>query len=150
MGENVIVLGGGFAGVECAIGLAMAGKKPVIVEMQGEIAAGSDAPGLGTGIIQMNALNAQIKKYQIELHLNTKCVEVTDQGIVCENQKGEQFELKADTVISAVGMRSNSEIVDQLRETVNDFFWIGDSYATGLIRTAIRDGFDTAMLIGNV
>ena len=32
-GENVLVLGGGFAGVECAIGLALEGKKATIVEM---------------------------------------------------------------------------------------------------------------------
>ncbi len=148
LGEKIIVLGGGFAGVECAIGIAMEGKKPIIVEMNDQIAAGSDAPGLGTGIIQMNALNAQIRKYNIELHLSTKCIEITDNGIICEDKDGKQFELTADTVISAVGMRPNSEIVDKLRETVNDFFWIGDSYATGLIRTAIRDGYDTAMIIG--
>ena len=69
---------------------------------------------------------------------------------VCENQAGERIELKADTVIAAAGMRPNSEMVDKLRETVKDFFWIGDSYAVGTIRTAIRDGFDTAMTIGNV
>ena len=150
IGEKVILLGGGFAGVECAVGLAMEGKTPVIVEMNSQIASASDAPGLGTGIIQMDALNAQIKKYGIEIHLNTKCIEVTDSGVVCENQAGERIELKADTVIAAAGMRPNSEMVDKLRETVNDFFWIGDSYAVGTIRTAIRDGFDTAMTIGNV
>ena len=29
IGEKVILLGGGFAGVECAVGLAMEGKTPV-------------------------------------------------------------------------------------------------------------------------
>ena len=38
VGENVLVLGGGFAGVECAIGLAMQGKKAMIIEMSGELA----------------------------------------------------------------------------------------------------------------
>lgn len=150
IGEKVIVLGGGFAGVECAIGLAMQGKKPVIVEMSDALAKGADVPGFGTGIIQLEALEAKIKQYAIEVHLQTRCVQVTDQGVICETKEGETVEMTADAVIAAVGMQSNSETVEHLREVADDFYWIGDCYRPGLIRNAVRDGFDTALGIGKI
>lgn len=80
--------------------------------------------------------------------LNTKCLEVTDTGMICQNKDGERFELTADSVITAGGMKPNSALVESLRDTVINFRAIGDCYAPGLIRTAVRDGFDAAMCIG--
>ena len=82
IGEKVIVLGGGFAGIECAIGLAMQGKRPVVIEMADKIAAGADVPGQGTGIIQIEALEMQIHKYEIEVHLNTRCTCIKEDGVI--------------------------------------------------------------------
>lgn len=144
VGENVLVLGGGFAGVECAIGLAMQGKKSTIVEMSGALASGPNTPYPGTGAMQMDALWTNIEKNQVNVMLNTKCVEITDDGMICENSDGEQILLKADKVIAATGIAPNEETVNVLRETVIDFAWIGDCYQPGLVRTAVRQGYDTA------
>lgn len=147
-GDNVVVLGGGFAGIECAVGLAMQGKKPVVIEMAGQIAAGADMPGQGTGIIQIEALEMQLRKYDIPVHLHTRCVRIEDECVVCTGPDGEECRFAADAVIAATGVRANTEAVEALRDTVPDFHIIGDCYRPGLIRTAVRDGFDTAMAIG--
>lgn len=145
IGENILVLGGGFAGVECAIGLALGGKKATIVEMSGALASGPNTPYPGTGAMQIDALWTNVKKNNVEVRLNTKCVEITDEGMICEDKEGNQVLLKADKVIAATGIAPNDDIVDSLRGSVIDFEWIGDCYQAGLIRTAVRQGYDTAL-----
>ena len=145
VGENVLVLGGGFAGVECAIGLALAGKKSTIVEMSDALASGPNTPYPGTGAMQIDALWTNVKKNNVQVMLNTKCVEITDEGMICEDKDGNRIELKADKVIAATGIAPNEATVDELRETVIDFEWIGDCNQPGLIRTAVRDGYDVAL-----
>lgn len=145
VGENVLVLGGGFAGVECAIGLALAGKKSTIVEMSDALASGPNTPYPGTGAMQIDALWTNVKKNNVQVMLNTKCVEITDEGMICEDKDGNRIELKADKVIAATGIAPNEATVDELRETVIDFEWIGDCNQPGLIRTAVRDGYDAAL-----
>lgn len=145
VGENILVLGGGFAGVECAIGLALAGKKSTIVEMSDALASGPNTPYPGTGAMQIDALWTNVKKNNVQVMLNTKCVEITDEGMICEDKDGNRIKLKADKVIAATGIAPNDATVDELRETVIDFEWIGDCNQPGLIRTAVRDGYDVAL-----
>jgi 2,4-dienoyl-CoA reductase-like NADH-dependent reductase (Old Yellow Enzyme family)/thioredoxin reductase len=148
VGKTVLVLGGGFSGIEAAIALAMKGVKATVVEMSGEICSGPDVPFPGTGAMRKNALRFYAAEYGVDIMLNTKCIEITDTGMTCENAKGKRIELKADSVITAGGMKANSVLAESLRDTVINFRAIGDCYAPGLIRTAVRDGFDAAMCIG--
>ena len=145
-GETVTVIGGGFAGVECAIGLAQNGKKVTVIEMCDAIASGPNTPYPGTGAMQIDALWFHANKNHVDIRLNTKCVEVRDGGVVvCENKDGTRYELKADMVLSAGGMKPREAVVEALRDTVIDFAWVGDCYAPGLIRTAVEQGFNAAM-----
>lgn len=146
VGENVVMLGGGFAGIECAIGLGMKGKKVTIVEMMGEIASSVNAPAPGNGAMQVDALWDNIRKYNIQVMVNTKCVEITDHSMICEGPDG-IVELPADTVVYAAGMVPRSDVVDMLRETCIDFAWVGDCNSVGLIKTAVHAGFNAAMAI---
>lgn len=145
IGENILVLGGGFAGVECAIGLALEGKKSTIIEMSDALASGPNTPYPGTGAMQIDALWTSIKQNNVEVKLNTKCVEITDEGMICEDKDGNQMLLKADKVIAATGIAPNEDVVEKLRDCVIDFECIGDCYQPGLIRTAVRQGYDKAM-----
>lgn len=148
LGENVLVMGGGFAGVECAIGLALAGKKATVVEMSDAIASGPNTPYPGTGAMQIDALWTNVKKNNVKVMLNTKCVEITDQGMICEDKDGNRIELNADNVIVATGIAPNEETVEALRDAVIDFANVGDCYQPGLVRTAIRQAYDAAQNIG--
>jgi 2,4-dienoyl-CoA reductase-like NADH-dependent reductase (Old Yellow Enzyme family)/thioredoxin reductase len=145
VGDTIAVLGGGFAGVECAIGLAQRGKKATVVEMSDALASGPNTPFPGTGAMQIDALWFHIKKNGVEVKLNTKCIEITDEGMVCEDKDGNRFTIKADKVIAASGMSPRSDVVEKLRDSVIDFSWIGDCFAPGLIRTAVAQGFDCAL-----
>lgn len=145
IGENVLVLGGGFAGVECAIGLALDGKKAAIVEMSDALASGPNTPYPGTGAMQIDALWTNIHRNNVQVMLNTKCVEITDEGMICEDKEGNRSLLKADKVIAATGIAPNEQVVDALRDCVIDFIWVGDCYQPGLIRTGVCQAYDAAM-----
>ena len=147
LGEKIILLGGGFAGVECAIGLGMEGKKVTITEMTDTIASSVNAPAPGNGAMQIDALWLNIHKYNIDVKVNMRCVEITDKGMICQNKEGELVELEADAVVYAAGMAPKEEIVEALRDTCVDFTWIGDCHNVGLIRTAVNEGFNAAMAI---
>ena len=147
LGEKVLVLGGGFAGVECAIGLALAGKKVTIIERTDALASGPNAPYPGTGAMQIDALWTNVKKNNVEVMLNTSGVEITDTGMICEDKDGNRLDLKADAVVVAAGIAPNEDVVEQLRDAVIDFAWIGDCYEPGLVRTAVRQAYDAAQNI---
>ena len=74
-------------------------------------------------------------------------VEITDDGMICEDKDGNRIELKADKVIVATGIAANEETVEMLRDTVIDFTPIGDCYQPGLIRTAVRQAYDAALYL---
>lgn len=116
--------------------------------MANEICSGPDVPFPGTGEMRKNTLKFYAAEYNIEIMLNTKCLEITDTGIICQDADGNRIELMTDSVITAGGMRPNSALVEALRDTVINFRAIGDCYAPGLIRTLVRDGFDAAMYVG--
>ena len=116
--------------------------------MSDALASGPNTPYPGTGAMQIDALWTNVKKNHVNVMLNTRCVEITDSGMICEDKDGNRIELKADKVIAATGIAPNEDIVDTLRNTVIDFTWIGDCYQPGLIRTAVRQGYDTALHLG--
>lgn len=147
VGDTVAMLGGGFAGVECAIGLAMQGKKVTIIEMSGALASGPNTPAPGTGAMQIDALWLNIHKYGIEVKLNTKCTEITDDGMHCIGSDGKEVFIPADNVVYAAGMTPNEDIVEALRGSCIDFAWVGDCNSVGLIKTAVHQGFNAAMAI---
>ena len=97
--------------------------------------------------MQIDALWTNIRKNNVEVMLNTKCVEVTDDGMVCEDKDGNRIELKADSVVAAAGIATNEDTVEMLRDTVIDFAAVGDCYQPGLIRTAVRQGHDMGLNI---
>ena len=73
--------------------------------MANEICSGPDVPFPGTGEMRKNALKFYAAEYNIEIMLNTKCLEITDTGMICQDADGNRIELMTDSVITAGGMR---------------------------------------------
>jgi NADPH-dependent 2,4-dienoyl-CoA reductase/sulfur reductase-like enzyme len=76
VGERVVIVGGGLAGIEEAIGLAREGRQVTVVEMAGDIAAG--APYI---LYRSTVLETQ-KHPNLKVLTHTECVEVTERGVV--------------------------------------------------------------------
>lgn len=135
--DEVVVLGGGLAGCECAVHLGMEGKKVHVVEMRDTLAPDCN-------IRHRPILMQQVEKYT-ETHLKLAGVRVTADGLVCRDENGQEVLIPGKTVICAVGQRSNRDAVMALRNSAPWVREIGDCARVANITNAIYQGYHAAL-----
>ena len=134
---NVIVLGGGLAGCECAIHLGMEGKEVHLVEMRNELAPDAN-------VRQRPLLLKEVNKYA-QIHTGYRGLEVTKDGVLCETKDGEQVLIPGTSVICALGQRSRSKVADELRDGAPYVRIIGDAHRVSTITNAVYEGYHAAL-----
>ena len=137
VGDKVVVFGGGLAGCECAIHLGMEGKEVHIVEMRDELAPDAN-------IRHRPLLLKEINKYAT-VHAGCKGLEVSKEGILCEDKEGHQMLVEGDSIICALGQRSRRDVVDALRDSAPYVAVIGDASKVSTITNAVYEGYHAAL-----
>jgi len=138
-GQKVVVIGGGFVGLDTALYLAKQGKKVTVVETLPE--AGTDMEI--TVRMSFFKPGGLIDKYKITIMTKSPVIEVKDNGVEIVDALGCRRLIEGDTVICAVGRKS---VLDsKLTEDVEEVYVIGDARAPGKIIDAIHEGFTTAL-----
>lgn len=137
--DQVVVLGGGLAGCECAVHLGMEGKQVHLVEMRESLA-------VDCNIRHRPILMKQVEQYTT-VHTCCQGLRVTGEGLVCRNSEGEEILIPGQTVIYAVGQRSNRAQVDALRFGAPFVREIGDCARVANITNAIYQGHHAALAI---
>jgi 2,4-dienoyl-CoA reductase-like NADH-dependent reductase (Old Yellow Enzyme family)/thioredoxin reductase len=140
VGDRVVVIGGGLVGIETALHLAQQGKEVSIVEMLPDIA--NDA-----NFRYARTYRWEIEKWKVKVFTNTRCSAITDAGVEALNASGDPIFLPADTVVISVGMRSREEESEKLRFCAPRFIPIGNCVRPGVVKDAIRAGYDAAMFL---
>ena len=135
--DEVVVFGGGLAGSECAIHLGMEGKKVHIVEMRDSLAPDAN-------VRHRPLLLQEIDKYAT-VHTGLKGMEVTAEGIRCEDKDGNEVLVPGTTVICALGQRSLSAQADALRNSAPYVSVIGDALRVSTITNAVYQGYHAAL-----
>lgn len=138
LGQDIVIIGGGLVGVETALNLAMQGKKVSIVEMLPSIA--NDA-----NFRYARTYKWKIEEYKIDVYTSTKCSAITDEGVQAVDKDGSDILIPADNVVLSVGMRPLSAQSEALRNCAPIFIPIGNCVRPGVVKDAIRAGFDAAM-----
>lgn len=138
IGKNVVMVGGGLVGCETALHLAAKGHKVTLIEMMDDVAP--DAL-----MSHKMAIMPKLENELEGLHCGTKCGRITTDGVYAQGRDGKEIFFPADTVMYAVGMRSNSEEVEALRGAVDNFATVGDCLAPRKVLQAVRDGYFAAM-----
>lgn len=109
-GHKVLVCGGGSAGLECALGLAMEGH---------EVAVADQLPleGFAAGLPYFPRLDLLkcLAERGVRLLPEHRVERFTAQGAVLSGPDGTAEE-RADTCIIALGVRADTTLLDQLRE----------------------------------
>jgi 2,4-dienoyl-CoA reductase-like NADH-dependent reductase (Old Yellow Enzyme family)/thioredoxin reductase len=137
VGNKVVILGGGLVGCEEAVSMAREGKDVTVVEMLDEVARDS------MGVHKIGLLIELDKS--VKVVTNTKGKAITEEGLLCEGPDGKEVLYKADTIICAVGQKALTSVVEQLRDTAPEFYYIGDCVKPQKVTEAISDGYNTAM-----
>jgi pyruvate/2-oxoglutarate dehydrogenase complex dihydrolipoamide dehydrogenase (E3) component len=135
--DDVVVFGGGLAGCECAIHLGMEGKRVHLVEMREELAPDAN-------VRHRPLLLKEIEKY-VTVHTGYKGLEVTQEGILCEDASGKQQLVPGTSVICALGQRSRTDVVDALRDAAPYVAVIGDAAKVSTITNAVYWGYHAAL-----
>ena len=134
VGQNVVVIGGGLTGCEIAYDLHRKGKKPVIVETLQDLMVSN-----GLCLANSSYLRDYFKTNKVPVHLESKCVEIKKGSVVIENKNGERQEIKADSVITAIGY--NPAPIAKKRKHVHI---VGDALSVGNLRTVVWRAWEVA------
>lgn len=134
-GKKVAIVGGGDIGVELGIYLNELGHECTIVEMGHYIAPKAQ-------LTERISYLEWLEQEKVQTMVDTKCVEITDQGAIIEDADGNQKLLEADTVIIAVGTKSLANERDKFIDTAFDVINVGDCVKASSIVHAVHTGFD--------
>ena len=111
VGSEVVVMGGGLAGCECAIHLAQEGKTVRLVEMRDELAPDANVRHRPLMLKQMEELGGKLT-----ICTGHKALEVTTEGVICQDKDGKEVLVPGGSVICALGQCSRTDVVEQLRD----------------------------------
>ena len=139
VGDEVVVMGGGLAGCECAIHLAMEGKKVRLVEMRDELAPDANVRHRPLMLRQMDELSGNLTVYT-----GHKALRVTWEGVVCEKD-GQEVLVAGKSVICALGQRSRTDVVEELQDAAPFVRVIGDAAKVSTITNAVYWGYHAAL-----
>ena len=135
--DSVVVLGGGLAGCECAVHLNQEGKTVHLVEMRDTLAPDCN-------IRHRPILMQQLDK-GVQVHLNHTGLRVTEDGVVCRNEKGEEVLIPGKTVICALGQRANRKDAEAMHRSAPFVREVGDCIRPANITKAIYEGYHAAL-----
>lgn len=138
IGKRVVVIGGAIQGCELAEFLARRGRQVTVVEK---------SPTVGDGMVDalLCYLLIWFRKQQVRLISGVReYVEVTDKGLTIINADGERQTLEADSIVTALPLTPNNELLQPLKKLVPEVYAIGDCREPLLIADAIGTGLRTA------
>ncbi len=130
-GEKVIVIGGGLVGCEVAYKLWSAGKKVTMVELRDDIL-------LDTSVVYRHAALQKIKDTDVEILTEKMVTAITDNGVIVDNNE----ELTADTLVAAVGYKTNAQLYNEVYGEIEEVYTVGDYKKPRKIYDAVIEAFD--------
>ena len=141
LGKRVIIIGGAIQGCELAEFLVKRGRKVTILdkaEELGELMPVRNWIKLSKWLPKKGAVMISgVKEY----------VEITDQGLTIINKEGNRQTIEADTIVTALPLKANNELLHALEGKVPEIYSIGDCNDPRLMIHAVADGYRIANAI---
>ena len=137
VGDDVVVMGGGLAGCECAIHLGQEGKTVHLVEMRDVLAPDAN-------VRHRPLLLKEIEKY-VHVHTGCRALRVTEEGVICADKDGKEILIPGKSVICALGQRSRTDMVTELQDAAPCVRVIGDAAKVSTITNAVYWGYHAAL-----
>jgi 2,4-dienoyl-CoA reductase (NADPH2) len=138
----VIVIGGGLVGCEAAefmLDRGGDGTTVTILEMLDRLAA-TISPTYRPFFL------ARLKKMGVRMETNTTVLEITGNGVKVDRKGSADF-IAGNTVVIAVGLKTDPALADQLRGLAPEVYLVGDCVKPRMIKEAVAEGFEAGMKI---
>jgi 2,4-dienoyl-CoA reductase-like NADH-dependent reductase (Old Yellow Enzyme family)/thioredoxin reductase len=132
-GARVVVVGGAAMGCEVAALLASSGTKVTLVEMLGDLATDLE-------MRSRLALLQLLKERGVKILTNWKLEKIENGYVLLVSRDWEKMEVATNSVILALGLTSNQELLKPLRESFRDVYAVGDCVEPRKIYQAIHEG----------
>jgi pyruvate/2-oxoglutarate dehydrogenase complex dihydrolipoamide dehydrogenase (E3) component len=132
-GKRVLVAGGAAMGCEVAGHLASLGKKVILVEMLEELALDLE-PRSRLALLQL------LEERGVEILTNWKLERIEDDRVLLVGRDWKELEVAVESVILALGLESNQELLKPLRESFGEVYVVGDCVEPRKIYQAIHEG----------
>jgi 2,4-dienoyl-CoA reductase-like NADH-dependent reductase (Old Yellow Enzyme family)/thioredoxin reductase len=132
-GARVVVVGGAAMGCEVAALLASSGTKVTLVEMLGDLATDLE-------MRSRLALLQLLKERGVKILTNWKLEKIENGYVLLVSRDWEKLEVATNSVILALGLTSNQELLKPLRESFRDVYAVGDCVEPRKIYQAIHEG----------
>jgi 2,4-dienoyl-CoA reductase-like NADH-dependent reductase (Old Yellow Enzyme family)/thioredoxin reductase len=137
VGQEVVVLGGNFIGVETAIAIAMKGraKSVTVVEPWPVPTLGYDMSTLNRTYVSF----VMLPKYGVRGFVGMQIDEVSATEIIGTDRDGRRQRIKADTIVLALGSHPDMTVYESLRGGTWELHAIGDCVKAKNVSNAISD-----------
>jgi 2,4-dienoyl-CoA reductase (NADPH2) len=134
IGKRVVIIGGDMQGCELAEFLVKRGRKVTIVDT-------AEAPGEAVPIVNRVYLLEWLTNKGVTTMTGVKYEEITEKGINVITKEGKRQTIEADTIVPALPLTPDTELLRSLEGKVPELYHIGDGRQPGLILDAIADGW---------
>jgi 2,4-dienoyl-CoA reductase (NADPH2) len=141
VGKKVVIMGGNIQGCQTAEFLVKRGRQVTIVDTAEEI-----GDGLLEIFVKPHLLNWLDEK-GVAMLSGVKYEEITDKGLTITDKGGKKETLEADTVVTALPLKPNTEFAKSLEGAASEVHAIGDCREPHLIVDAIAEGARIARAI---
>ncbi|MFC1592996.1 FAD-dependent oxidoreductase [Candidatus Omnitrophota bacterium] len=131
VGQNVVIIGGRLVGLETALFLAERGKRVSVVDIV-KIAQ-------NVGLTMKLSLREKLINSGVYLYPYTTTCFITKEGVHAINDVEWMF-LQADTVVLAVGSKSENRLAEEIKGLVPEIYTIGDCVEPRNSQAAIHEG----------
>ena len=131
-GQKLVILGGGLLG--------WLGREVTLLEM-------APALNFGDNLLHGKSIGLELKRLNVDVHLNTKAMKIGADGVQAEGPDGAIF-FPADTVICALGMKPMRDEAAALALCAPEFHVIGDCLVPATIQQATNAAYFAALDIG--
>ena len=144
IGKRLVIVGGGFAGLECASAMSE-GRSVTVVEESKKL-------GNGIGIVDRKPTINALKNRGVKMLTETKVKEITKEGILVEEGETQrELFIECYTVLIALGVEEDQGLFDEIKAVVPRARLIGDATCPkgSVTRTleAVDGGFKAGMTL---
>ena len=77
---------------------------------------------------------------KVDMRTNVRYEEITDKGLVISSNDGERRLIEADTIVLALGVKTDTELANRLKGKVTEIHLAGDCVEPYGLREAIASG----------